>query len=133
MTINFETLAKEAYKEGASEEEKNALWKALFELEYWYCIAIFQEDKSYPFYINHLGKPMLLCFTDQMQPTDLALRNGLYPAQIEKPLMHIKPHEAVAYFAKFESLGFGGVCFDYDFGKFDVSFQELLEIQEKIK
>ena len=131
MTINFETLAQEAYKEGASEEAKNTLWKALFDLEYWYCLAMFEEDKSYPFHLNHMGKPTLLCFTDQIQPTELAFRNGLYPQQLEKPLMHIKPNEAAEYFAKFEPLGFGGVCFDYDFGKFHVTFQELLEIQEK--
>jgi hypothetical protein len=108
--IDFDKLAKKAFTESSTIEDKNALWVAVFDLEQWHCISQGGVSRPYPFsvYLEE-DKPVLTVFTDTERARKYALENELHAEEQDTLLISLPSDSAIDYFVQFEDNGIWGI------------------------
>lgn len=111
--VDFDKLAQQAFTEGATIEDKNRLWKAVFDLEEWYCVSQGEVNNPYPFatYLEE-DKPVLLVFTDSNRVQDYATQHEIHSEMADLPMLSLPSASAIDYFIQFEQKGIWGVWFN---------------------
>lgn len=89
-----------------------ALWRVTMQLDYWWFLAVGEEDEESPAAAEIDGQQMLLAFTSSSRLRHFAIEQGMIDQAEEARAIALLPSEAVEAAPSYERANIDGIIFD---------------------
>lgn len=107
------------------------LWKAAIALPAWYFVAGSSEPDAEPIIGSVSGKPFVLAFTDEPQAAEFTKRRAAHRGNVDTPVLHMEPGDAVQYFKSLREGGVEGVLFNSGMHAFESSLVDVIDMYSR--
>lgn len=109
-SARIDALATMAREAGVDDQAaQGALWRAVFELEYWVFVPQGELPNLQPLVGVIDDRPMVLAFTDATRARDAAILHGIVGIEDSAELLAIPPDSFTEAAGQYEALGVFGV------------------------
>lgn len=130
MPHDFEALAQAARMVHTKTGEHD-LWKAALSLPAWYFVAGSQGPDAEPIVGSVEGKPFILAFTDETQASEFTKRRSAHRGNVDTPVLHMEPADAVEYFRSLREAGVEGALFNSGAYAFQASLVSIIDMHTR--
>lgn len=102
-----------------------ALWRVTMQLEYWWFLAVGEEDQESPAAAEIEGQQMLLAFTDAERVRHFALEQGMITPEDDLRAIALEPYEVVEAADTYQRANISGLIFDPHISGYYIPAEQL--------